>query len=203
MKKACLPAPGWVVCVAWVLGAAGSAEGQSSPSYYVSTGQSGALASIDVSNTQYWEFSLANGMSGFAGGNFVMKRGGTTESISFNLYQGSFANRLSSTVLMSVTLPSTSLSNSFTATIFSSGTISLAANTLYTITLTSNAATNQSYAIKGGTGVPLGWVDSAGNSVSAPSGATITNDPAPIPAPGAAAAFVLGALGARSRRRRS
>lgn len=175
--------------------------------YYVSTGQAGALASIDTANTQYWEFALSTGVTDFGGGNFVMKRSNAnnSSSITFTLYDGTYANRLSSTVLMSVTLLPASVTTSYSQTIFSTGSaLSLLANRTYTITLTSSAATNQSYAIKGGTGVPLGWVDSAGNSVTVPSGAVITTDPVPVPGPGAAVTLALAGLGsARSRRRRA
>lgn len=175
--------------------------------YYVSTGIQGALAPIDSANVQYWEFAVSSTVNDFGGGNFTMKRANsnTTQGITFTLYDGTYANRLSSTVLMSVTRPASgagSVGTTYAATTFGTGSaVTLLAGRTYTITLTSAAATNASYSIKGGSDVPLGWVDGAGTAVpDATVGAAVTTESV-VPAPGAAALLAMAGLAVRSRRR--
>jgi hypothetical protein len=192
-------------CAALLGALAGSAH--ASVVYYVSTGIAGQLAPIDSANDQYWEFAVSSTINDFGGGNFTMKRANnnSTQDITFTLYQGTYANRLTSSVLMTKTLPASgagAVSTSFANTVFGTGSaVTLSVGQTYTIVLSSLAATNASYAIKGGADTPLGWVDQNGNSVpDATVGAAVTTTSL-VPGPGAAVTLAFAALAARGRRR--
>ncbi len=167
-------------------------------SIFVSTGQTGAQVQCDINHTQHWTYSVSQDVSDISGALLTMKRGSQTfASITFAIFEGTYADFGSATNLLSVTLGPSSFTQSWSPIAFGATPISLLAGRTYTAVLFSNAADMQSqaYFIKGGSDTPLAFVDASGNPVSG--GGEITP---PIPAPGALC--LLAAAGLRSRRRR-
>jgi hypothetical protein len=169
-----------------------------SASIFVSTGQTGAQVQCDINHTQHWTYSVSQDVADISGALLTMKRGSQTfATVTFAIFEGTFADFGSANSLLSVTLGPSAFTQSWAPVEFGGGPISLLAGRTYTAVLFSNAADMQSeaYFIKGGSETPLAFVDSSGNPVSG--GGEITP---PIPAPGALC--LLAAAGLRSRRRR-
>ncbi len=162
---------------------------------FVSTDQTGANVQCDVKNTQHWTYSVSQDVSDIVGGLFSMKRGPATFStISFVIFEGTFADYGTSSNLLSVTLGPSDFTQQFSLVAFSSTPIELDAGKVYTAVLSSNAPDTQSsaYFIKTGS---LMFVDDTGTPVGG--GPSIIP---PVPAPGAA--LLLAAAGLAARRRR-
>ncbi len=178
------------------------AASNASAGLFVSTGKTGDQVQCDVNHTQHWTYSVSTDVSGIDGALLTMKRGSQTSSqISFVIFEGTFDAFGSATNLLSVTLASNKFTQSFNGVQFKATAISLLAGHVYTAVLSSNAtdSQNKAYFIKGGSTVPLQFVNSSGDPVL---GGSIITPPVtpPVPAPGTA--VLLAAAGLCVRRRR-
>ncbi len=164
-------------------------------SIFVSTGQTGAQVQSDINHSQHWTFGLVADLSDVTGALFTMKRGqNTTESITFVIFEGVYADFGTATNLMSVTLGPSSFTQSFDWVMFAGTPINLLAGHTYTGVLFSNAddPQDEAYFIKGGSDADLHCVDENGNP----------SEDCPItPAPGALAIFGLAGVAFGARRR--
>lgn len=178
--------------------AVASIASNSNAAIFVSTGQTGAQVQCDINHTQHWTYSVSQDISDIGGALLTMKRGPqTTASISFVIYEGSFADFATATNLLSVTLGPADFTQNWSPIMFSATPINLLAGRTYTAVLYSDAIDSQSqaYFIKGGSETPLAFVDQNGTPVT--TGGQVVP---PVPAPGALA--LLAIAGVASRRRR-
>lgn len=166
------------VAVGWLLLGASSVQASI---LFVTTLHQGAQVQLDVNHTQYWEYTPTANVFDIAGGLFEMKKGPhTTEAITLDIIQGTYADFGSVVPLLSVTLGSDApFTQSFSSIYFKTPTgseIDLYKGTTYTAVLHSNAADRQAkaYFIKGGSETPLSIVD--------PQGIVVPSGPLPEPA---------------------
>lgn len=165
---------------------------------FVSTGQTGAQVQCDINHTQHWTYSVSQDVADIGGALLTMKRGPqTSASISFAIYEGTFADFALATNLLQVTLGPSDFTQNWSPISFSASPITLLAGRTYTAVLYSNAVDAQSkaYFIKGGSESPLAFVDQNGTPVT--TGGQVVP---PVPAPGAIALVGLAGLVARRRR---
>lgn len=166
---------------------------------FISTGHTGAQVQCDINHTQHWTYSVSQDVSDIYGGLFTMKRGSqTTSLVTLVIFEGSYADYGTVANLLSVTLGPGDFTQSFSPIAFIGTSISLFAGHVYTAVLSSDAGDSQNHAyfIKGGSDVPLGFVDENGDPTG--DGSTIVP---PAPAPGALMLFALAGIGVRTRRR--
>ncbi|MFM7134990.1 MAG: hypothetical protein ACKO0W_11810 [Planctomycetota bacterium] len=160
-------------------------------SLFMTTGQTGAQVQVDVNHTQYWTYTVPGNVTDLIGAMFTMKRGSqTTESITFDLFEGTFEDFSTADRIMSVVLGPDSFTQSWDWVRFEVQPMSLIAGRTYTGVLHSNAADMQSqaYFIKGGGESQLFFSDEDGNHGG------------DVPAPGAIALLALAGIAARRRR---
>jgi hypothetical protein len=166
---------------------------------FVTTGQTGAQVQCDVSHTQHWTFQVTADVAQVDGALFTMKRGSATDaSITFRVFEGTLADAATAKDLLSVTLASSSFSQSFSGVLFQdTKSITLKSGRTYTGVLASSApdAQSRAYFIKGGSNAVLSWCDETGGSVSAGAGLNTISVPTP-------ASFAIFALTGVLRRRR-
>jgi hypothetical protein len=175
---------------------------------FVTTGQTGAQVGVSQSATQHWTYTVSVDVPEVDGGLFTMKKGPSTSAdITFDIIQGLFSDFGTATPLLSVTLDPSDFTQQFAPVLFQSPTpIALSANVTYTAILYSSAPDqqNSAYFIKGGSTMPLFFVDEEGNPQN-PGGGDIST--ALVPEPSTLVSFLLMgpavmALTGRTRRRR-
>lgn len=165
---------------------------------FVSTGQTGAQVQCDINHTQHWTYSVSQDVADIGGALLTMKRGPqSSASISFVIYEGSFADFATATNLLSVTLGPADFTQNWSPITFSATPITLLAGRTYTAVLYSNAVDSQSqaYFIKGGSESPLSFVTQNGTPIT--NGGQVVP---PVPGPGAVALLALAGVVSRRRR---
>ena len=187
----------------------GSLAAQASPlpTYYLTTGQTGAQTQIDINHSSEWSFTPATPWQ-FGGGFFTMKEGSkTTAPIVFRLYQGPTATTMG--LIAEVTLSNAQFCAQAPCQQYNVrdfhlvSPMQLTVGMTYFASLTSTAPDRQSeaYFIKASTGFQI--VDANGGLITpAPIISPSANGDAPEPATGlliSAAALALYTQRKRAR----
>jgi hypothetical protein len=165
----------------------------------VNLGQSGANAGLDASNPRWWNFTITNagasaGLVVVTGNITIKKNQSATNPVVFSLWSGFTTNgsTAGNTLLASMNMAASSLTQQFTPTIFSFSPVpSQLGVGAYSLTLTNtdSGSSNTGYGLKYNDIVAMTTTDGTSLSASyyASAGANPTPYPTATPAPTATA----------------
>lgn len=175
------------------------------PTYYLTTGQTGAQTQIDIGHSSEWSFTPTTPWQ-FGGGFFTMKEGSrTTAPITFRLYRGPTASSLG--LLAQVTLSNAQFCSQAPCNQFNIrdfhlvSPVQLTTGVTYFASLTSTAPDRQSeaYFIKASTGFRI--VDANGGIITPAPVINPSSNDAPEPATGLLIAVAAIAASLKRSRR--